>query len=45
MFVYELGANTCWYSVCLMIIVVETLCLYINCLRMFVFMIIYARYY
>jgi len=31
MFVYELGANTCWYFVCLMIVVIGTLCLDIHC--------------
>jgi len=31
MFVDELGANTCWYLVCLMIVVIGTLCLYIHC--------------
>jgi len=25
MFVYELGANTCWYFVCLIIVVIGTL--------------------
>jgi len=31
MFVYELGANTCWYFVCLMIVVIGTLYLDIHC--------------
>jgi len=31
MFVYELGENTCWYFVCLMIVVIGTLCLDIHC--------------
>jgi len=31
MFVYELGTNTYWYFVCLMIVVIGTLCLDIHC--------------
>jgi len=31
MVVYELGANTCWYFMCLMIVVIGTLCLDVHC--------------